>query len=91
MQNVVAAFNSSIQFNKHNFWIDPMNKNQYFVGVQYPGEGHQVDRDAAGHPDHEPAARAQEGPVPLQNLVTLDASTVADARSRTTTSSRRSS
>ena len=36
MQNVVAAFNSSIQFNKHNFWIDPMSKNQYFVGVQYP-------------------------------------------------------
>jgi multidrug efflux pump subunit AcrB len=35
MQNVVAAFNSSIQFNKHNFWIDPVSKNQYFVGVQY--------------------------------------------------------
>ena len=35
MNNVVAAFNSSIQFNKHNFWIDPKNKNQYFVGVQY--------------------------------------------------------
>ncbi len=35
MQNVVAAFNSSIQFNKHNFWIDPKSKNQYFVGVQY--------------------------------------------------------
>jgi multidrug efflux pump subunit AcrB len=35
MRNVVAAFNSSIQFNKHNFWIDPRSKNQYFVGVQY--------------------------------------------------------
>ncbi len=35
MRNVVAAFNSSIQFNKHNFWIDPKSKNQYFVGVQY--------------------------------------------------------
>ena len=35
MNIVVAAFNSSIQFNKHNFWIDPKNKNQYFVGVQY--------------------------------------------------------
>ena len=35
MKSVVAAFNSSIQFNKHNFWIDPKNKNQYFVGVQY--------------------------------------------------------
>ena len=35
MKNVVAAFNSSIQFNKRNFWIDPVSKNQYFVGVQY--------------------------------------------------------
>jgi Cu/Ag efflux pump CusA len=35
MRNVVAAFNSSIQFNKRNFWIDPKSKNQYFVGVQY--------------------------------------------------------
>ncbi len=35
MKSVVAAFNSSIQFNKHNFWIDPKNKNQYFAGVQY--------------------------------------------------------
>lgn len=36
MKNVVAAFNSSIQFNKRNFWIDPVGGNQYFVGVQYP-------------------------------------------------------
>src|SRR5262249_10187048 len=35
MRNVVAALNSSIQFNKNNFWIDPKNKNQYYVGVQY--------------------------------------------------------
>ena len=35
MRNVVAALNSSIQFNKRNFWIDPVNKNQYYVGVQY--------------------------------------------------------
>jgi len=35
MKNVVAAFNSSISFNKHNFWIDPKSKNQYFAGVQY--------------------------------------------------------
>lgn len=38
MQNVVAAFNSSIQFNKRNFWIDPKSSNQYYVGVQYPEE-----------------------------------------------------
>ncbi len=36
MKNVVAALNSSIQFHKKNFWIDPVSKNQYFVGVQYP-------------------------------------------------------
>ena len=36
MRNVVAACNSSISFNKHNFWIDPVTHNQYFVGVQYP-------------------------------------------------------
>ncbi len=35
MKNVVAAFNSSISFNKRNFWIDPVSKNQYFAGVQY--------------------------------------------------------
>ncbi len=35
MQNVVAALNSSITFNKKNFWIDPKTHNQYFVGVAY--------------------------------------------------------
>ena len=44
MSNVVAAFNSSIQFNKKNFWIDPVSHNQYFVGVQYP-EGDIKDID----------------------------------------------
>ena len=53
MRNVVAAFNSSIQFNKRNFWIDPVGGNQYFVGVQYPENGHQVAPDAARHPDHQ--------------------------------------
>jgi multidrug efflux pump subunit AcrB len=36
MENVIAATNSSIMYNKKNFWIDPKNGNQYFVGVQYP-------------------------------------------------------
>src|SRR5262249_17519206 len=31
MRNIVAAFNSSVQFNKRNFWIDPKSHNQYFV------------------------------------------------------------
>jgi multidrug efflux pump subunit AcrB len=44
MRNIVAAFNSSVQFNKHNFWIDPKSHNQYYVGVQYP-EGDIKDLD----------------------------------------------
>ena len=35
MKNVVAAFNSSIQFNKTQLLDRPGSKNQYFVGVQY--------------------------------------------------------
>ena len=35
MQNLVASLNSSVAFNKKNFWIDPKTHNQYFVGVQY--------------------------------------------------------
>jgi Cu/Ag efflux pump CusA len=33
MRNVIAACNSSIAFNKRNFWIDPVSRNQYYVGV----------------------------------------------------------
>jgi multidrug efflux pump subunit AcrB len=36
MKSVIAATNSSIAYNKRNFWIDPISGNQYFVGVQYP-------------------------------------------------------
>ncbi len=36
MMNVIAATNSSIAYNKKNFWIDPKTSNQYYVGVQYP-------------------------------------------------------
>jgi multidrug efflux pump subunit AcrB len=36
MKSVIAALNSSILFNKNIFWIDRVNGNQYFVGVQYP-------------------------------------------------------
>jgi multidrug efflux pump subunit AcrB len=35
MKNVIAATNSSIAYNKKNFWIDAKTGNQYFVGVQY--------------------------------------------------------
>jgi multidrug efflux pump subunit AcrB len=35
VKSVIAALNSSIQFNKDIFWIDEKSGNQYFVGVQY--------------------------------------------------------
>jgi multidrug efflux pump subunit AcrB len=38
MKNVIGALNSSIQYNKLNFWIDDVSGNPYFVGVQYPQE-----------------------------------------------------
>ena len=86
MKNVVAALNSSIQFHKKNFWIDPVSKNQYFVGVQYFEE----DIDSVEtlldvpitSPKQEQADPAAEhrhaAPRPCRR------------RSRTTTSSRRS-
>ena len=49
MKSVIAATNSSITYNKKNFWIDPKNGMQYFVGVQYP-EKHVQDQ--TGHPEH---------------------------------------
>ena len=52
MQNVVAALNSSIQFNKKNFWIDPVSSNQYYVGVQYPEEDIQSVETLLDIPDH---------------------------------------
>ena len=75
MKNVVAAFNSSIQFNKHNFWIDPKSKNQYFVGVSVLRERHQVDRDACSTSRSPPTAR-QPKPIPLRNVVSIERNSV---------------
>ena len=52
MRNVVAALNSSITFNKKNFWIDPKSHNQYFVGVAYPEKDITSLEIDARHPDH---------------------------------------
>jgi multidrug efflux pump subunit AcrB len=68
MQNVVAAFNSSVQFNKHNFWIDPKSHNQYYVGVQYP-EGAIKDLDTLL--DIPITGPKQPKPIPLRNIVKL--------------------
>lgn len=68
MQNVVSAFNSSVQFNKRNFWIDPKSSNQYFVGVQYPEEDiASVDTLL----DIPITGAGQKKPIPLRNIVKL--------------------
>jgi multidrug efflux pump subunit AcrB len=73
MRNVVAAFNSSIQFNKRNFWIDPVSKNQYFVGVSYPEQDIRSIDTLLDIPVTSPK---QENPIPLRNLVSIDKNTV---------------
>jgi multidrug efflux pump subunit AcrB len=73
MKNVVAALNSSIQFHKKNFYIDPVSKNQYFVGVQYFEE----DIDSVETLLDVPITGfGQEKPIPLRNVATLRRSTV---------------
>jgi len=74
MKNVVAAFNSSIQFNKRNFWIDPVGGNQYFVGVQYPEEDIRSIETLMNIPITGKDVRKTV--VPLSNLVTLQRTTV---------------
>ena len=69
MRNVVAAMNSSIQFNKRNFWIDPLNKNQYYVGVQYREQDINLLDTLLNVPVTGPK---QSAPIPLRNLVTID-------------------
>jgi len=73
MKNVVAAFNSSIQFNKKNFWIDPVGGNQYFVGVQYPEGDIKSIETLLDIPITGPG---QSTPIPLSNLVSLRRATV---------------
>ncbi|HXD85991.1 MAG TPA: efflux RND transporter permease subunit, partial [Urbifossiella sp.] len=68
MRNIIAAFNSSVQFNKRNFWIDPKSHNQYFVGVQYP-EGDIKDMDSLMNiPITSPN---QKQSIPLRNVAVV--------------------
>jgi multidrug efflux pump subunit AcrB len=69
MRNLVAALNSSIQFNKKNFWIDPVTHNQYYVGVQYPEEHIQSISTILDVPI---TSTAQKKAVPLSNLATVE-------------------
>jgi multidrug efflux pump subunit AcrB len=73
MKNVVAALNSSIQFHKKNFWIDPVSKNQYFVGVQYFEEDIDSVQTLLDVPLTSPK---QDQPIPLRNIATLRRNTV---------------
>jgi multidrug efflux pump subunit AcrB len=66
MTNVIAATNSSITYNKKNFWIDPRTGNQYYVGVQYPESKINTVEDILNIPIASPV---QETPIPLQLLL----------------------
>lgn len=68
MRNLVAALNSSIQFNKKNFWIDPISHNQYYVGVQYPEDDIQSVDTVLDVPI---TSSAQKKSIPLRNVATV--------------------
>lgn len=73
MKNLVAALNSSIQFNKKNFWIDPVTHNQYYVGVQYPEEEIQSVETILDVPI---TSTAQRKSIPLRNVAHVRRTTV---------------
>jgi multidrug efflux pump subunit AcrB len=73
MKNVVACLNSSIQFNKKIFWIDPQNENQYYVGVQYP-EKDIVSLNTVLNVSF--TSPTQKQPIPLGNLVHVRAANI---------------
>ena len=73
MRTVVAAANSSIQFNKHNFWIDTKTHNQYFVGVQYREKDIVSIQTLLDIPITSPK---QGLPVPLSNVINYTIGTV---------------
>ncbi|HET6328112.1 MAG TPA: efflux RND transporter permease subunit, partial [Planctomycetaceae bacterium] len=81
MKNVVAAFNSSISFNKKNFWFDPVSHNQYFVGVQYPEGDIESIETLLNIPITSPK---QDQPVPLQNIASISRTTVPAEVNHTT-------
>ncbi|MEM7311985.1 MAG: efflux RND transporter permease subunit, partial [Planctomycetota bacterium] len=73
VKNIVAALNSSIQFNKKNFFIDPISKGQYYVGVQYSEDAIESLETLLDIPITSPT---QGNSIPLRNLVTVRKSTV---------------
>ncbi|HEX3728127.1 MAG TPA: efflux RND transporter permease subunit, partial [Pirellulales bacterium] len=73
MRNVVAACNSSVSYNKTNFWIDPASHNQYFVGVQYPEDDIKSIDTLLDIPV---TGAKQLKPVPLRSVATITRTTV---------------
>jgi multidrug efflux pump subunit AcrB len=73
MKSVIAATNSSITYNKKNFWIDPVSSNQYFVGVQYPEQKFETIDDILNIPITSPK---QGIPIPLKNLADISHSRI---------------
>ena len=65
--------NSSIQYHKKNFWIDPVSKNQYFVGVQYFEEDIDSVETLLDVPITSPK---QSEPIPLRNIASIHRDTV---------------
>jgi multidrug efflux pump subunit AcrB len=68
MKSLIAATNSSITYNKKNFWIDPKNGNQYFVGVQYPEQDFKTYTNIENIPINSPLYPT---PIPLYNLAKI--------------------
>jgi multidrug efflux pump subunit AcrB len=68
MENLVAALNSSVQYNKRIFWIDPVSHNQYYVGVQYPEEDIKSLDTLLDVPI---TGASQKTSIPLRNVATL--------------------
>jgi multidrug efflux pump subunit AcrB len=69
MRSVIAATNSSITYNKTNFFIDEKNGMQYYVGVQYPEHLLQTKEDILNIPINSPRKKTA---IPLKNFATLD-------------------
>jgi multidrug efflux pump subunit AcrB len=68
MKAIIGATNSSITYNKKNFWIDERNGMQYFVGVQYPETKFETKQDILNVPV---TSAKQKTPIPLGNVATL--------------------
>jgi len=74
MRNVIAAVNSSVQFHKKNFWIDPVSNNLYYVGVSYKEEDIESLDTLL---DMLITSPAQNRSIPLRNVATIERANVA--------------